>query len=205
MQWLSTEDASQHGIDVALLPPPDSIQGLKPISPTFNEQSQASAVQRATDFVRALALRWSGPNENALRSLDELYADEVRYHGKLIPRKLVVLDTKRFAERWPERNYTIRPGSISATCVEPSEVCRVRATMDRVLANGATKAKWSDASSFEYRIATSGEALQIIAESTLLDKHLEASGPSNPFKIVGRNLRRLLAQVSRLGQASPKH
>ena len=95
-------------------------------SPTFNEQSQASSEQRATDFVRALALRWSGPNENALRSLDELYADEVRYHGKLIPRKLVVLDTKRFAERWPERNYTIRPGSISATCVEPSEVCHYR-------------------------------------------------------------------------------
>jgi hypothetical protein len=204
MQWLSTEDASQHGIDVAALPSPDSVQGPKPINPAFNEKLQASPEQRATDFVRALALRWSGPNENALRSLDELYADEVRYHGKLIPRKAVVLDTKRFAERWPERNYTIRPGSISATCVEPSEVCHVRATMDRVLANGATNAKWSDASSFEYRIATSGEALQIVAESTSLDKHLEASGPSNPFKIVGRNLRRLLAQVSRLGQASSK-
>jgi hypothetical protein len=204
MQWLSTEDASQHGIDVALLPSPDSVQGPKPNSPPFDEKRPSSPEQRAIDFVRALALRWSGPNENALRSLDELYADEVRYHGKLIPRKVVVLDTKRFAERWPERNYTIRPNSISATCVEPSEVCRVRITMDRILANGATKAKWGDASIFEYRIATSGETLQIVAENTSLDKHLKAPGASNPFKIVGRNLRLLLAQVSRLGHASPK-
>jgi hypothetical protein len=204
MQWLSTEDASQHGIDVALLPQPDYVKGPKPIPPTLNEQPQASPEQRATDFVRALALRWSGPNENALRSLDELYADEVRYHGKLTPRKVVVLDTKHFAERWPERNYTIRQRSISATCVEPSEICRVRATMDRVLANGATNSKWSDALSFEYRIATSGETLRIVAESNSLDKHLEAPGSSNPFKIVGRNLRRLLAQVSRLGQTSSK-
>jgi hypothetical protein len=76
--------------------------------------------------------------------------------------------------------------------------------MDRILANGATKAKWGDASIFEYRIATSGETLQIVAENTSLDKHLKAPGASNPFKIVGRNLRLLLAQVSRLGHASPK-
>jgi hypothetical protein len=76
--------------------------------------------------------------------------------------------------------------------------------MNRVLANSATKTKWSDASIFEYRIATSGETLQIVAESTSLNKHLESSGASNPFKIVGRNLRLLLAQVSRLGHASSK-
>jgi hypothetical protein len=80
MQWLSTEEASQHGIDVALLPPPDFVQRSN-ISPRFDGQQQENLEQRATDFVRALALRWSGLNEEVLRSVDELYADEVRYHG----------------------------------------------------------------------------------------------------------------------------
>jgi hypothetical protein len=206
MKWLSTEEAGQYGIDVALLPPPESVQRSNLISPVVKEQPQGKLEQRATDFVRALALRWSGPNEDAVRSLDELYADKVRYHGKLMPRRAVVLDKQRFAERWPERNYTIRPGSISTTCIGASEACRIIGIMDRVLANAATKAKLRDVASFEYHLAPSGETLQIAAESSSLDKHLEPSGPdlSSPLKIVGRNLRRLLAQVSRLGQASSK-
>jgi hypothetical protein len=201
MNWLSTEEASQHGIDVALLPP----EGSNMISPVVKEQPQGSMERRAIDFVLALASRWSGPNEEAFHSLDGLYADKVRYHGKLMPRQAVVLDEQRFAERWPERSYTIRPGSVSATCSEASGICSVIGIADRVLANGATKAKWRDVASFEYHVTPSGEALQIAAESSSLDKRLEPSGPSNPLTIVGRNLRRLLAQLSRLGQAPAKH
>jgi hypothetical protein len=201
MKWLNTEEAGQHGIDVALLPP----EGSNLISPVVKEQPQGSPERRATDFVLALALRWSGPNEEAFRSLDELYADKVRYHGKLMPRQAVVLDKQRFAQRWPERSYMIRSGSISATCGDASGVCRVTGIADRVLANAATKAKWRDVASFEYQVAPSGEALQIAAESSSLDKRLEPSGPSNPLTVVGRNLRRLLAQLSRLAQAPTKH
>jgi hypothetical protein len=205
MKWLSTDEAGQYGIDVALLPPPGSVQGRNLMSPVVKEQPQETLEQRATDFVRALALRWSGPNEDAFRSLDELYADKVRYQGKLMPRQVVVFDKQHFAERWPERNYTIRPGSISTTCIEAFEVCRITGAMDRVLANAATKAKSRDVASFEYQVAPSGEALHITAESSSLNKHLEPSGPSNPLKIVGRSLRRLLAQVSRLGQTPSTH
>jgi hypothetical protein len=77
--------------------------------------------------------------------------------------------------------------------------------MNRVLANPATKAKWRDAESFEYYVAPSGEALQIAAESSSMDRRPEPSGLSNPLKIVGRNLRHLLAQIARLGQTSTKH
>jgi hypothetical protein len=197
MKWLNTEEAGQHGIDVALLPP----EGSNPISPLVKEQPQGSLERRATDFVLALASRWSGPNEEAFRSLDELYADKVRYHGKLTPRQTVVLDKRRFAQRWPERSYTIRSGSISATCADASGVCRVTGIADQVLANAATKAKWRDVARFEYQVAPSGEALRIAAESSSPDKRLQPSGPSNPLTVVGRNLRRLLAQLSKLAQA----
>jgi hypothetical protein len=205
MKWLSTEEADRHGIDTALLPPGDSMRWSGLISPVVKEQPQERLEHRATDFVLALASRWSAPNEEAFRSLDELYADKVRYHGKLVPRQMVVLDQQRFAERWPERSYTIRPGSISTTCVDASEVCRVSGVMNRVLANPATKAKWRDVESFEYHVAPSGEALQIAAESSSVDRRPEPPGLSNPLKIVGRNLQHLLAQISRLGQTSPKH
>jgi hypothetical protein len=201
MRWLNTEEAGQHGIDVALLPP----EGSNLIGPVVKEQPEGSLERRATDFVLALAVRWSGPNAEAFRSLDELYADKVRYHGKLVPRQAVVLDKQRFAQRWPERSYTIRSGSISATCADASGVCRVVGIADRVLANAATKAKWRDLASFEYQVAPSGEALQIAAESNSPDKRLEPSGPLNPLTVLGRDLRRLLAKLSRLAQAPTKH
>jgi hypothetical protein len=205
MKWLSPDEAGQHGIDVALLPRADSVRWSGLISPVIKDPPQAVLGERATDFVLALASRWSSPNEEAFRSLDELYADKVRYYGKLMPRQTVVLDEQRFAERWPERSYTIRPGSISATCVEGSEGCRVSGVMNRVLANPATKAKRRDAESFEYYVASSGGALQIAAESSSMDRRPQPPGFSNPLKIVGRNLRHLLVQIARLGQAPSKH
>jgi hypothetical protein len=74
-----------------------------------------------------------------------------------------------------------------------------------VLANAATKAKWRDLASFEYQVAPSGAALQIAAESNSPDKRLEPSGPLNPLTVLGRDLRRLLAKLSRLAQAPTKH
>jgi hypothetical protein len=201
MKWLSMDEAGLHGIDVSLLPPVD---GGPPLEPNVVASKPPENLQgRATDFVLSLASRWSGPNADMLRSLDDLYADQVLYHGKLVPRQEVLLDKRRFAEKWPERSYKIRPRSVSTTCDDEIQICRVRAIVDRELANAKAHAKSRDVASFEYRVAPSGEALKIAAETSSLSDRQNLTGDSNPLVAVGRGLQRLLAQVARIGQDAP--
>jgi hypothetical protein len=203
MKWLSMDEAGQHGIDVSLLPPADA-------SPPPETTAVASSKPlenlegRATDFVLSLANRWSGPNADMLRALDDLYADQVFYHGKLMPRQEVLRDKRRFAEKWPERSYKIRPHSVSTTCYDEFQICRVKAIVERQLANTKAHAKSRDVASFEYRVAPSGEALKIAAETSSLSDREDLTS-LNPLTAVQRGLQRLLAQVARIGQAPPDH
>jgi len=140
---------------------------------------------------------------SALRALDEVYQDKVFYHGKLTPRQAVLQEKLRFAERWPQRSYKIRPRSVTASCNASTEMCRVQGIMDRELVNPATNTKSRDITSFDYSIGRSGEALKIAAETSSVSKVSDPSDGSNPLTTVQRGLERLLAQVSRIRQVSP--
>jgi hypothetical protein len=203
MKWLNMEEAAQHGIEVALLPPADAPVPPDPNVAASQEPPQTSLAGRATGLVVALAARWSEPNAATLRAIDELYLDKVFYHGKLTPRQAVLQEKLRFAERWPQRSYKIRPHSVTASCNAASEMCRVQGIMDRELANPAANTKSHDVASFDYSISRSGEALKIAAETSSVSKLSDPSDGSNPLTSVQRGLERLLAQVSRIRQASP--
>ena len=138
-----------------------------------------------------------------MRALDELYQDKVFYHGKLTPRQAVLQEKARFAERWPQRSYKIRPRSITASCNATTEMCRVQGIMDRELANPTTNTKSRDVANFDYSISRSGEALKIAAETSSVSKLSDPSDASNPLTTVQRGLERLLAQVSKIRQVSP--
>jgi hypothetical protein len=203
MKWLNMEEAAQHGIEVALLPPPDAAPPPSdPKVAASQDQPQPSLAGRASGLVQALAAHWSEPNAETLRALEELYVDKVFYHGKLIPRQAVLVDKRRFAERWPQRSYKIRPRSVSATC-NAAEVCRVQGIIDRELANPATNTKSQDVASFDLSLARSGDTLKITAETSAVSKASDPSGGSNPLTSVQRGLERLLAQVSRIRTVSP--
>jgi hypothetical protein len=203
MKWLNMEEAAQHGIEVALLPPADAPVPSDSSVVASQEPPQTSLAGRATGLVVALAARWSEPNAATLRALDELYLDKVFYHGKLTPRQAVLQEKLRFAQRWPQRTYKIRPHSITASCNAASEMCRVQGIMDRELANPAANTKSHDVASFDFSISRSGEALKIAAETSSVSKLADSSGGSNPLTSVQRGLERLLAQVSRIRQVSP--
>jgi hypothetical protein len=202
MKWLNMEEAAQHGIEVALLPP-DAAPPSDPIAAAGGDQPQTRLAGRATGLVVALAARWSEPNADILRALDGLYLDKVFYHGKVTPRQAILLEKRRFAERWPQRSYKIRSHSMTASCDAASEVCRVQGIMDRDLVNAATNTKSHDVASFDYSITRSGEGLKIAAETSTVSKLSDPSDGSNPLTSVQRGLERLLAQVSRIRQVSP--
>jgi hypothetical protein len=205
MKWLNMEEAAQHGIDVALLPPPDAAPPADPNAATSQEQPQSNLADRATSLVLSLAARWSEPNAETLRALDDLYVDKVFYHGKITTRQAVLQEKRGFAERWPQRSYKIRPHSVTARCNAASEVCRVQGIMERELANPATNTKSHDVASFDYSFARAGEGLKIAAETSSVSKLADPSNGSNPLTSVQRGLERLLAQVSRIrgAPASP--
>jgi hypothetical protein len=204
MKWLTMNEAAQHGIDVALLPPAEG----PPPPPEANvvasqEQPPGSLAAGATGLIVSLAARWSGANAEMLRALDELYVDKVFYHGKLITRQAVLLDKRRFAERWPQRSYKIRPHSISANCNAASEVCRVQGVIERELANVQANTKSRDVASFDINVTRAGSSFKITAETSSVSKIQDPPDESGPLTSVQRSLERLLAQVSRLRQTSP--
>ena len=195
MRWLSMEEAGQHGIDVALLPPPDLAPPPLAALPSL-QPSHADLERRATDFVLSLAARWSAPNTEALRALDALYAENVLYNGKTTRRQAVLSEKRRFAERWPQRSYKVRPGTISTVCIDDANLCRVHMMVDWDHQNTATAARARGAASFEYSIALAGEAPRIAAEASALKDG--ASAPVASTKPARQTLQRLLAQLTRL-------
>jgi len=198
VQWMSLEEAAEYGIVVAKLPP----AGVRPPAddPVGTPHPQGSPEQRAIDFVHSLFERWSGPNAELLPVLDRLYTEKVLYHGKSTPRQSVLLSKRRFAGRWTQRNYDIRPGSLSATCAAAGGTCRVKGSLSWKLHEAKTTASSRGVASFAYSIVLKDSGPQISAETdTVNDK---PSTASNSLSTVGRSIQQLLAQLSKPAKAT---
>jgi hypothetical protein len=197
VQWMSLEEAAEYGIVVAKLPP----AGMSPPADDTvgTQHPQGSPEQRAINFVHALFERWSGPDAELLPVLDRLYTEKVLYHGKSTPRQSVLLSKRRFASRWTQRNYAIRPGSLSATCAPAGGTCRVKGSMSWKLHEAKTTTASRGVASFAYSIVLKDSGPQISAETdTVNDK---PSTTSSSLSQVGRSIQQLLAQISRPAKA----
>jgi hypothetical protein len=201
MKWLSLEDAAERGIEVSLLPPADTPEPPQPPESSATAEqvpAQPGLAGRATGVVLALAARWSRPNEEMMRALDDFYGDEVFYHGKVVSRQAVLLDKQHFAERWPQRTYKIRPHSMTVNCNAMTQMCRVQGIMERELTNPKANTRSRDVANFDYSLARSGEELRISAETSTVARQPAAPDASNPLAGVQKGLEHLLAQVARL-------
>jgi hypothetical protein len=200
MRWLSLPEAAEHGIEVSLLPPADATLPSPPSAVASQEPPPPpqGLMGRATGTVVALAARWSLPNDETMRALDEFYGDKVFYHGKVVSRQAVLLEKRQFAERWPQRSYKIRPHSMTVSCNSASETCRVQGIMDRELANPKANTTSRDVTNFDYSLTRTGEAFRIASETSSVTKIPGPSDAANPLASVQKGLEHLLAQVSRL-------
>ena len=207
VQWMSLEEAAAYGIVVAKLPPtgvsPDASDAVGKDRPQGTpEHPQGSPEQRAIDFVHSLFERWSGPNAELLPVLDRLYTEKVLYHGKSTARQSVLLSKRRFAQRWTQRNYAIRPGSLSATCAATGGTCRVKGTMSWKLHEAKTTTASRGVASFAYSFVLKDSGPQISAETdTVNDK---PSTASSSLTKVGHSIQQLLAQLSKPAKAPAK-
>ena len=127
--------------------------------------------------------------------LASLYAETVVYHGKSTPRQAVLLNKHRLADRWTERDYAIRPGSLSATCAKAGTTCRVKGVINWKFYDSKTTRRTRGIENFEYRVVLAGDTPQIIAETTSVHERTPAPGPLQKAQ---KDLQQLFAKVSKL-------
>jgi hypothetical protein len=197
IQWMTLADANEHGIATAALSPQQSTTGSS-VAGTGADYRDGTAERRATDFVRSLIAHWSKPAPEAMPALEGLYAEKVVYRGTSTSRQAVLRSKHRLAERWAERVYTIRPGSISATCAKAGATCRVKGVISYRYHEPTTSNRARGVVNFEYRVGLAGEAPQIIAETT--SPYEPPATMATRLEKAKRDLQQLLGKVSKLVQ-----
>ncbi len=165
MTWLNAADATQHGIEVAVLDGKggSASKSAHAQAASGREPTLPSLEERASRFVESFVSGWSSTNSINLASLASAYADQVSYYGGLKSRQEVFADKQRFAERWPERSYDVQPGSVTAQC--SADGCTVSGMADWRTRSVPRGASASGTARFEYRVLPSHGAFLILTES----------------------------------------
>ena len=131
-------------------------------------------------------------------ALEGLYAEKVVYRGTSTSRQAVLRSKNRLADRWAERVYTIRPGSISATCAKAGTTCRVKGVISYRYHEPTTSNRARGIVNFEYRVGLAGEAPQVIAET--MSPYEPPATMATRLEKAKRDLQQLLGKVSKLVQ-----
>jgi len=208
MQWMSMAEAAEFGIAVTKLPPAHA--GPGPADGAVAQQPEGSPERQAIEFVLALFERWSGSNAELLPFLNGVYTDKVVYYGKSTSQQAVLLTKRRFANRWTQRVYTVRPSSLTATCA--GATCRVNGTMSwkfhapKTTTTTATSHGVAShgVASFEYSIVLNHEHPKIAAETSSVNEEPSAAASSSSLGQVGRSIQQLLAKLSKPAKAPAK-
>jgi hypothetical protein len=147
---------------------PNRHQSAKEDVEVSGAPSSDSLEGRAAGFVTAQVSGWSSANAINLASLASAYADEIFYYGSRKSRQAVLLDKRRLLERWPERIYRVRPGSVTVQCL--ANVCKVRGMTDWQTRSAPRATSASGTAQFEYEVTHSGDAFSILSENSSVVK-----------------------------------
>jgi hypothetical protein len=148
--------------------PPQLQESAKDAVTVTGAPSSDSLQERAAGFVAAQVSGWSSANAIDLASLANAYAEEIFYYGSRKSREAVLRDKRRLLQRWPERTYHVRPGSITVQCL--ANVCKVGGMTDWRARNARRATSASGIAQFEYEVALSGDAFRILSENSSVIK-----------------------------------
>ncbi len=180
--------------DVAVVEPerPATIQVDTPIAPRSVKTSAASlpappsdsptplTAERQAEFIIQYLLRaW---NVGEIGSLGTYYSDMIMYYGKRTGKSDVIADKTRFIERWQNRNYIIRPDTLTINCYVLDHgsgriSCDVKGLMDWEATHSSKRS--SGTASFTYTLEGRSDQLdlRIAAEnSTVITRNVAALG-----------------------------
>ena len=115
----SMDGGNQGNVRSSRLPsPPEITLGLR-------------AEQLALDYLSF----WSAPNAVTLARMPAFYGPEVVFHGQRMSIKALMEDKRRFARRWPDRQYQPRRETMRIACDVAAEMCNLRTIVNFVAAS----------------------------------------------------------------------
>lgn len=159
MTWLSADDAKKNDIDVKILEPSNTSSGYG-----APQHSPSSLRAKVGEFVSLLFAVWSGPNDKVAAILPRLYGAHVLFYGRNLSDDEVLADKMKSINRWPQRLYKMREGSLVVECNEAVGACKASGIVDWVVRSPARNAQGGGASSFEYTFEMRDGPLRITAE-----------------------------------------
>jgi hypothetical protein len=120
MNWLDPSDAASVGITYSLLRPsrPEPRPFIAP-QPQYPAPTPAPAGSLAEQQVRRFVLDYHSYWSRAGTNVDGLaayYADSVSLYGAVVSRDKLMEQKRKFAIRWPIRQYTVDPSSLFVQC-----------------------------------------------------------------------------------------
>lgn len=130
------------------------------------------------DFAAIFALAyheaWSSPNDSALGFMSDVYTENINFYGNVISSALVMEEKRKFAQRWPIRDYSIRDGSLAVICAGSD--CTVSAVVDW-FAHSPSRAKSSNGvATFEFLLNTDRLSITREAGSVLRGQAANPNG-----------------------------
>ena len=140
----------------------DEITGSNPSS-----AGAVVALNSATEFFRS----WTRSNREALDFLDHTYPPQVLYFGKRSSKAYVMAEKQAFAERWPQRAYSIRPGSVSTSCDPQEGACTVTGIVDWRASSMERNATSTGSARFQLSFSTQGQPMLISEWTEVLTRH----------------------------------
>lgn len=161
-------------------PPPQTAEQPPQTSPSAaaarphkapEENRQADRAEKAKHFAARYLETWSAPNDFALEATAEFYAPRVLFHGRTMSMTRLFKEKRRFARRWPERDYRARQNAMGAECNADGTLCKVHTVFDFEASNSARRRSSQGAGVLQLVVNFIGDKPVIVAEhSTLLNQ-----------------------------------
>ena len=108
---------------------------------------------------------WADDARVTPAAVDRLYADRVVYYGKSMTSAEVYRDKRNYIRQWPNRHYSVVPGSVSKTCDRAQLACKIYAILEWQKADPSTRRGSKGANTISLTLVRQDGALKIARES----------------------------------------
>lgn len=185
MRYLTSSEMANWGVttpgavgETEVASKPTSQPPPAPTTPASNDASASTPSedpsQAALAFVAQYHDAWSLPNAQAMAFMRQSYADNVDFYGKQVSVADVLKDKETFAERWPDRAYSVRHGSEAVRCIVTCQVTGTVEWFSRSVQRGKVSSGVAD-----FQVVWDPKSKKILAESSkVLRADKESKEPS---------------------------
>jgi hypothetical protein len=134
--------------------------------PGFVRAQPTTRQQEAQSFAIDYLNVWSASNRQALQATPEFYGSRVLFHGQRNSFGALLAKKRRFAQRWPDRNYRYRPNTMNVRCTPDGDTCTVRSAFDFEAANLKLNRRSRGVAAHELVVSFAGQQPMIISENS---------------------------------------